>query len=67
MIYTVLADNCKKPRDYFTKEVKRRGNADWYVTPKKAVKLGLADQIGLPKLQIDVDVQINLAIPDDHA
>lgn len=67
MIYTILADNCKKPRDYFTKEVKRRGCADWYVTPKKAVKMGLADHVGLPKLQIDVDVQINLAIPDDNA
>lgn len=67
MIYTILADNCKKPRDYFTKEVKRRGRADWYVTPNKALKLGLADHIGLPKLQIDVDVQINLAIPDRDA
>jgi len=67
MIYTILADNCKKPRDYFTKEVKNRGRADWYVTPKKAVKMGIADQIGLPKLQIDVDVQINLAIPDPDA
>ncbi len=67
MIYTILADNCKKPRDYFTKEVKRRGRADWYVTPNKAVKMGLADHVGLPKLQIDVDVQINLAIPDKDA
>ncbi len=67
MIYTILADNCKKPRDYFTKEVKRRGRADWYVTPNKAVKMGLADHVGLPKLQIDVDVQINLAIPDRDA
>ena len=67
MIYTILADNCKKPRDYFTKEVKRRGRADWYVTPNKALKLGLADHIGLPKLQIDVDLQINLAIPDKDA
>jgi ATP-dependent Clp protease protease subunit len=67
MIYTILADNCKKPRDYFTREVKRRGRADWYVTPNKAVKMGIADQIGLPKLQIDVGVQINLAIPDPDA
>ena len=67
MIYTILADNCKKPRDYFTKEVKRRGRADWFVTPNKAKKMGLADHIGLPKLQIDVDVQINLAIPEADA
>lgn len=67
MIYTILADNCKKPRDYFTKEVKRRGRADWFITPSKAKKMGLADHIGLPKLQIDVEVQINLAIPESDA
>lgn len=67
MIYTILADNCKKPRDYFTKEVKRRGHADWFVTPKKAVKMGIADVVGLPKLQIDVNVEINLAISDNDA
>jgi ATP-dependent Clp protease, protease subunit len=67
MIYTILADNCKKPRDYFTREVKRRGRADWYVTPSKAVKMGIADHVGLPKLQIDVTAEINLAIPDDDA
>ncbi len=65
MIYTILADNCKKPRDYFTKEVKRRGRADWYVTPNKAVKMGIADVVGTPKLHIDVNVDISLAIPDD--
>lgn len=67
MIYTILADNCKKPRDYFTKEVKRRGRADWFVTPNKAKKMGIADHIGLPKLQIDVNVEINLAIPEEDA
>lgn len=65
MIYTILADNCKKPRDYFTKEVKRRGRADWFVTPNKAKKMGIADHIGLPKLQIDVTAEINLAIPEE--
>tara|TARA_R110001592_G_scaffold157170_2_gene388003 strand:+ start:1412 stop:2032 length:621 start_codon:yes stop_codon:yes gene_type:complete len=67
MIYTILADNCSKPRDYFTKEVKRRGRADWYVTPNKAVKMGIADRVGMPKLQIDVTAEINLVIPEDSA
>ena len=65
IIYEVLSDNCRKPRDYFWKEVQRRGRADWFLTPKKAKKLGLADRIGMPKLHIDVKVDINLAFPDD--
>jgi ATP-dependent protease ClpP protease subunit len=66
MIYEILADNCKKPRDYFVKEVHRRGRADWFVTPKKAKKLGLADRIGMPKLHIDVKVDIVLAVPEEQ-
>lgn len=65
-IYEILSDNCKKPRDYFLKEVRRRGQADWFVTPKKAKKIGLADSVGMPKLHIDVTVDINLAIPEEQ-
>ena len=63
-IYEILADNCKKPRDYFTKEVRRRGQADWFVTPGKAKKMGLADVIGMPKLLINIKVDIDLAVPE---
>ena len=59
-IYEILSDNCKKPRDYFWKEVQRRGRADWFVTPKKAKKMGIADIVGVPKLNIDVAVNIEL-------
>jgi len=65
-IYEIMADNCKKPRDYFTKEVQRRGRADWYIKPKKAKKLGLADHIGLPKLHIEISAEINLALREDE-
>ena len=63
-IYEILADNCKKPRDYFTKEVRRRGQADWFVTPNKAKKMGLADVIGMPKLLVNIKVDIDLAVPE---
>ena len=62
-IYEILADNCKKSRDFFLKEVQRRGRADWFITPKKAVKLGLADIIGMPTMNIDVNVDISLTMP----
>jgi ATP-dependent Clp protease protease subunit len=59
-IYEILADNCNKPRGWFLKEVRKRGQADWFVTPGKAKKMGLADKIGMPRLQIDISVDINL-------
>ena len=62
VIYEILSDNCNKPKNYFWKEVQRRGRADWFITPRKAQKLGLADHIGMPKLQVDINVNIDLAI-----
>ena len=65
-IYELLSVNCKKPKDYFWKEVQRRGRADWFIAPKKAKKLGLADVIGMPTLTVDVQVNIDLEIPEDR-
>ncbi len=62
-IYKILAKNCDKHKDYFLDEVKSRGQADWFVTPKKAKELGLADVVGMPKLTVDVKVKIDLEIP----
>ena len=66
LIYKILSDNCRKPRDFFYKEVQRRGRADWFITPNKAKKLKLADHIGLPKLHVDVKVSIDLAVQDEE-
>jgi len=62
-IYKILAKNCNKHKSYFLDEVKSRGQADWFVTPKKAKELGLADIIGMPKLTVNVDVKIDLEMP----
>jgi len=59
-IYKILAKNCNKHKDYFLEEVKSRGQADWFITSKKAKVLGLVDVIGMPKLTIDVKVEIDL-------
>lgn len=66
IVYEIMADNCRQKKNYFTKEVQNRGRADWYIAPKKAKKIGLADHIGLPKLDINVSVEINLAIKEEE-
>ena len=62
-IYQILARNCNKDDDFFWKEVQKRSRADWFVTPSKAKKIGLADYIGMPRLKITVDVDIDLEKP----
>ena len=63
-IYRILAKNCNKHKNYFLDEVKSRGQADWFLTAKKAKELGLADIVGMPKLRVNVYVDIDLELPD---
>lgn len=60
ILYELLSNNCNKADDYFWKEVQKRGRADWYVSPKNAIRLGLADKIGIPTLRVNVTVDIML-------
>ncbi len=59
-IYTMMARNCGKKDDYFLKIVHKKGHADWFLDAEEAKKHGLANQIRVPKLQIDIDVSIDL-------
>tara|TARA_B100001250_G_scaffold406193_1_gene424840 strand:- start:1393 stop:2001 length:609 start_codon:yes stop_codon:yes gene_type:complete len=62
-IYQILADNTGKPKKWFHKKITKRGRADWFVPPGKAVEIGICDHIGLPKLHINVDVSIEFVSP----
>jgi ATP-dependent protease ClpP protease subunit len=62
-IYEILAENSGKPVKWFHKKIMKRGRADWFVEPYKAVEIGISDKIGMPKLNINVDVQIEFVPP----
>ena len=59
-IYTMMARNCGKKDDYFMKLVDKKKHADWFLDADEAKKHGLANQLRLPKLTIDVSVSIDL-------
>ncbi len=59
-IYTMMARNCGKKDDYFLKLVHKKGHADWFLDATEAKKHGLANQIRVPKLNIQVCVDIEL-------
>jgi len=59
-IYEILAENCDKSSAWFHKKITKRGRADWFITSEKAIEMGLADKIGMPKLEVRVDVNISL-------
>jgi len=59
-IYEILADNSKKTKKWFNKKLNKKGRADWFIEADEAIDLGLADKIGMPKLQIKVSLDIDI-------
>lgn len=60
IIYTMMARNCGKKDDYFMKIVDKKKHADWFLNAEEAKKHGLANQLRVPKVHIDISVDINL-------
>ena len=59
-IYKMMARNCGKKDDYFMKIVDKKKHADWFLDAEEAKQHGLANQLRVPKLNIRVDVEIEL-------
>tara|TARA_B100001057_G_C22827272_1_gene941928 strand:- start:976 stop:1578 length:603 start_codon:yes stop_codon:yes gene_type:complete len=59
-IYTMMARNCGKKDDYFMKIVSKKKHADWFLDAEEAKKHDLANQLRVPKITIDVSVDIEL-------
>jgi ATP-dependent Clp protease, protease subunit len=59
-IYKILSENSNKSEKWFNKQLNEKGRADWFIESKEAIDLGLADKIGMPKLEISVKLDINL-------
>ena len=59
IIYTMMAQNCGKKDDYFMKIVDKKKHADWFLDATEAKKHGLANQLRIPKINIQVSVDID--------
>lgn len=63
-IFEMLNDSCGKPKGFFQKLVAEKKHVNWYLDSKEALKLGLADHIGLPVIDslFNVDVVKTFAV-----
>ena len=58
-VYTMIARNCGKKDDYFLKKVHAKAHADWFLDAQECKKNGLANQLRVPSLRIDINVSID--------
>jgi ATP-dependent protease ClpP protease subunit len=49
LLFTILARKSGKPDSYFMDLVRSKGGVDWFISPKEAVSLGLANKIKVPE------------------
>lgn len=59
-IYRIMDKNCGKERDFFWEQSQKKGRADWYITPREALKLNLANHIKVPTFCTSVRVETSL-------
>ena len=59
-IYGILSTNSNKSEKWFNKQLNDKGRADRFIESAEAIDLGLADKVGMPKLEISVKLDINL-------
>jgi ATP-dependent Clp protease protease subunit len=60
LIFSFMDQGCGKPAGYIQKQLKKRGNTDWYLTAPEAKKLGLIDHIGRPQFQMEASINFKL-------
>ena len=58
-VYKMMARNCGKKDDYFLKIVHKKGHADWFLDSEESKKHNLANQLRVPKFNINVSVDID--------
>ena len=58
-VYTMMARNCGKKDDYFLKLVHKKGHADWFLDATEAKRHGMANQLRVPKFNINISVDID--------
>lgn len=61
--FSLLSKYCRKPRAFFDRLLKQLGNADAHMDAETAVKIGVADQVGLPQLAVQVEVSFAFGVP----
>tara|TARA_B000000557_G_scaffold123617_1_gene100204 strand:+ start:1333 stop:1935 length:603 start_codon:yes stop_codon:yes gene_type:complete len=59
-VYQMMARNCGKPDDYFTKLIHDKGHADWFLDADEALEHGIVQHLRVPRLKATVSVDIDL-------
>ena len=58
-IYSMMAENCGKHKDYFLDIVHDKGHSDWFLEADECMKHNLANHLHVPEMKIRTKVEID--------
>jgi len=58
-IYTMMAENCGKHKDYFLDIVHDKGHSDWFLEADECLKHNLANSLHVPELKIKAKIEFD--------
>lgn len=64
IIFDLMAKNCGKKPNYFSKIVHDKSHADWFLDAKEAKAHNLANHISIPNFFVDIKMDISFNIND---
>lgn len=59
-MFEIIAKHCGVEKDFFTNKVKE--NPEWYLTAEEAKEVRLIDHIGIPDLEISIEVKYGIKL-----
>ena len=66
-VYSMMAENCGKSKNYFLKLIHEKGHADWYLEPDECLEHGLIDHVDMPQFNIDINVEITFGTETNNS
>lgn len=61
-IFEIMSKNAGKKKDYFKKYIKEHSDRDIFLTAPEAIKLGIADRIGVPTISVEVSQKFEVSV-----
>lgn len=59
-VYQIMDANCGQKKGFFWSLVQQKSRADWYITPREAIRLRLANHIKIPTFRTEVKIDMAL-------
>ena len=55
-MWNMMSINCGQPEDWLQNNM--NNESDYYVTPQQAIDMGLATDIGVPRIKMEVRLEV---------